>query len=40
MFQLYSHHHAYLQLLVELYMLNAYAMWDPSSEEKHFKRWN
>jgi hypothetical protein len=26
MFQLYSHHQAYLQSLVELYMLNAYAM--------------
>jgi hypothetical protein len=34
MFQLYSHHHAYLQSLGELYvyMLNTYAMWDPSSE--------
>jgi hypothetical protein len=32
MFQLYSHHQVYLQSLVELYMLNAYAMWDPSSE--------
>jgi hypothetical protein len=31
-FQLYSHHQAYLQSLVELYMLNAYGMWDPSSE--------
>jgi hypothetical protein len=36
MFQLYSHHQAYLQSLVELYMLNAYAMWDPSSEAKMF----
>jgi hypothetical protein len=34
MFQLYSHHQAYLQSLVELYMLSAYAMWDPSSEVK------
>jgi hypothetical protein len=32
MFQLYSHHQAYLQSLVELYMLNAYVMWDPSIE--------
>jgi hypothetical protein len=32
MFQLYSHHQAYLQSLIELYMLHAYAMWDPSSE--------
>jgi hypothetical protein len=34
MFQLYSHHQAYLQSLVELYtcMLNAYVVWDPSSE--------
>jgi hypothetical protein len=32
MFQLYSHHQAYLHSLVELYMLNAYATWDPSSE--------
>jgi hypothetical protein len=30
MFQQYSHHQAYLQSLVELYMLNVYAMWDPS----------
>jgi hypothetical protein len=36
MFQLYSHYQAYLQSLVELYMLNSYAMWDPSSEAKHF----
>jgi hypothetical protein len=36
MFQLYSHHQAYLQSLVELYMLNAYAMWDPSSDAKNF----
>jgi hypothetical protein len=35
MFQLYSHQ-AYLQSLVELYMLNAYAMWDPSSKAKIF----
>jgi hypothetical protein len=32
MFHLYSHHQACLQSLVELYMLNAYVMWDPSSE--------
>jgi hypothetical protein len=32
MFQLYSHYQAYLQSLVELYMLNAYDMWDPSSK--------
>jgi hypothetical protein len=36
MFQLYSHHQACLQSLVELYMLNAYGMWDPSSEAKIF----
>jgi hypothetical protein len=36
MFQLYSHHQTYLQSLVELYMLNAYAMWDPSSEANIF----
>jgi hypothetical protein len=36
MFQLYSHHQAYLQSLVELYMLNAYGMWDQSSEAKVF----
>jgi hypothetical protein len=32
MFQLYSQYQAYLHSLVELYMLNAYAMWNPSSE--------
>jgi hypothetical protein len=36
MFQLYSHHQAYLQSPVELYMLNAYAMWDASSEANKF----
>jgi hypothetical protein len=36
MFQLYSHHQAYLQALVELYMLNGYAMWDPRSGAKTF----
>jgi hypothetical protein len=36
MFQLHSHHQAYLQLFDEQYMLNAYAMWDPSSEAKMF----
>jgi hypothetical protein len=36
MFQLYSHHQAYLQSLFELYMLNACAMWDPSSKAKMF----
>jgi hypothetical protein len=36
MFLLYSHHLAYLQSLVELYMLNAYAVWDPSSEANIF----
>jgi hypothetical protein len=36
MFQLYSHHQAYLQSLAELYMINAYAMWDPSREAKIF----
>jgi hypothetical protein len=36
MFRLYIHNQAYLQSLVELYMLNAYAMWDPSSEAKIF----
>jgi hypothetical protein len=35
MFQLYSHHQTYLQSLVELYMLNVYAMWGPSSEAKN-----
>jgi hypothetical protein len=41
MFQLYSHHQAYLQSLVELHMLlNAYAMWDPISEAKKFYSWN
>jgi hypothetical protein len=34
MFQLNSHHQAYLQSLVELYMFNAYCMWDPSSKGK------
>jgi hypothetical protein len=34
MFQLYSNHQAYLQSLVQLYMLNVYAVWDPSSEVK------
>jgi hypothetical protein len=28
MFQLYSGHQAYLQSLVELYMLNVYGMWN------------
>jgi hypothetical protein len=36
MFQLYSYRQTYLQSLVELCMLNAYAMWDPSSEAKIF----
>jgi hypothetical protein len=36
MFQPYSHHQAYLQSLVELCMLNAYAMWDPSSEARYW----
>jgi hypothetical protein len=36
MFLLYSHHQAYLQSLVEICVLNAYAMWDPSSEPKKF----
>jgi hypothetical protein len=36
MFQLHSHHQAYLQLLVELCMLNVYAMWYPSNEAKIF----
>jgi hypothetical protein len=36
MFQLYSHHQACLQSLVELriYTLNACAVWDPSIEAK------
>jgi hypothetical protein len=34
MLQVYSYHQAYLQSLVELYMLNVYAVWDPSSETK------
>jgi hypothetical protein len=36
MFQLYSHHQASLQSLVELYMLNAFTMWDASSEANNF----
>jgi hypothetical protein len=36
MFQLYSYHQAYLQSLIELHMLNAYAMWNPSGEKKKF----
>jgi hypothetical protein len=36
MFQLYSHHQAYIQSFVELCMLNSYAMWDPSNEAKIF----
>jgi hypothetical protein len=36
MFQQYSHYHAYLQSLVELCMLNAYTVWDLSSEENIF----
>jgi hypothetical protein len=36
MLQLYSHHQAHLQSLVELYMLNAYGMWDPSSEARYW----
>jgi hypothetical protein len=36
MFQLYDHHQAYLQSLVELYMLNGYGMWDSGSEAKVF----
>jgi hypothetical protein len=36
MVQLYSHHQAYLQSLVELYMLNGYGMWDRSNETKIF----
>jgi hypothetical protein len=38
-FQLYCHHQAYLQSLVKVYMLNAYATWDPSSEAKSYI-WN
>jgi hypothetical protein len=34
MFQVYSHHQAYTQSLVELYMLNVYTVWGPSSEGK------
>jgi hypothetical protein len=40
MFQLYSHHQAYLQSFVELYMLNVYGMWDRSSEGKDLYRWD
>jgi hypothetical protein len=29
-FKLHSHHQTYVQSLVELYMLNAYGMWDPT----------
>jgi hypothetical protein len=36
MFQLYSHYQTYLQSLVELYMLNAYVMWDPSRKAQFF----
>jgi hypothetical protein len=32
MFHLYSNHQANLQSLVELYTLNAHAIWDHSSE--------
>jgi hypothetical protein len=39
-FQLHSHHQAYLQSLVELYSVNSYAMWDLSSEAKSFKDVN
>jgi hypothetical protein len=39
-FQLYSHHQTYLQSLVDLYKLNAYAMWDHSSKAKHFTDGN
>jgi hypothetical protein len=35
MFQLYSHHQAYLQSFLDLYMLNAYAMWDPRWKENN-----
>jgi hypothetical protein len=35
MFQLYSHHQAYLQSPGKLYTLNAYTIWDPSSEAKN-----
>jgi hypothetical protein len=35
MFQLHSHQ-TYLKSLVDLYMLNAYAIWDPISEAKLF----
>jgi hypothetical protein len=38
MFQLYNHHQAHLQSLVELHKLYAYAMWDPSSEAKNVLR--
>jgi hypothetical protein len=40
MFQLYSNHQAYLQSLVELCMLNAYATRNPSSEAKIFTDGN
>jgi hypothetical protein len=40
MFQLYSNHQAYLQSLVELYMFNAYAIRNPSSEAKIFTDGN
>jgi hypothetical protein len=36
MFQLYGHHQAYPQSLVEPSMLNAYGMWNPSSEAKMY----
>jgi hypothetical protein len=39
MFQPYSHHQAYLQSFVELYMLNAYVMLDPSSEANFLPRY-
>jgi hypothetical protein len=35
-FRRYSHYQAYLQSLFEVYMLNAYAMWDPSIKAKIF----
>jgi hypothetical protein len=36
MFLQHIHHQAYLQSLVELHMLNAYAMWNHSGEANIF----
>jgi hypothetical protein len=35
MFQLHSHHQTFTTIICRAHMLNAYAMWDPSSEAKY-----